>query len=151
MYGQKPYEGNALTSIKYFLANDIHLAEKYISKAIVLDSNNLDYFYFRATINLYLNDTSKAFCDFVKAVNIKKRNKKLYSDSLMHSFVMKMPRHNTNNVESEFLLDPEFEKVKQAVWLYLYKKNKNSSCADLRNTQLGKIEMYKKLVDSICK
>ena len=151
VYGQKPYEANSLTSIKYFLGGDNNLAEKYISKAILLDSNNLDYYYLRATIKLYLNDTSQAFSDFIKAVNIKKSKNNNYSDSLTHSFVKQRPKQNSNNIESKFSLDSEFEKVQLGVWLFLYEKNKNGSCAALRNAQLNRLEMYRKLTDSVCK
>lgn len=143
-FGQKPYEANSLTSIKYFLSGDLFQSEKYISKAIALDSNNVDYYYFRATIKLYLSDTLSAINDFGRAVSIKKS----YTDSLTHAFVKQRPKRNEN---SNYKLSPEFAETQLGVWLYLYDKNKNTSCIKLRNVDFKSIPSYKMLVDKICK
>jgi hypothetical protein len=150
-FGQKTYEANSLTCIKYFLSGDIKLSKKYISKAIMVDSTNLDYFYLRATINLYLDDTLSAISDFTKAVHLKKHFKSISKDSLTHSFVKQRPKHCNNLIESNYQLNNEFAQIQLGIWFYLYDKNKNASCSTLKNVKFERIYNQQILTDYICK
>ena len=146
LFGQKNYEVNSLTSIKYFLAGDIQRADKYISESILLDSNRLDYFYLRAVYKLYLNDTASAIIDFIKAVELKNGKIHQSKDSIVHLFVVKKPLCSSGRVDKEFQLTSELCEIQLGVWLFLYGKNKKMSCTTLKN-----IRDLKNLSEKICK
>lgn len=114
----------------WFLRAEFEKSDSCFSKAIEQESNNFGYFYLRATVKLYMLDTTAAVLDFNEAIRIKQSgNYTTIEDTLVKPFLSVQPLVTTPLcTPSAFEIDSGLLMIRLGAWQYLVEENKKAAC-----------------------